>query len=116
MAKQIIAVTLIIFFAAVGMQATAQDPNNVPAAAANIAPAAAAAGLNITNADDVIGALKGAAADGAPIGGPIPEGVFKNLGPAAAGPPKDFAASLGAATAATGALAAAGIVGSFFFY
>ncbi|XP_057811081.1 uncharacterized protein LOC131025366 [Salvia miltiorrhiza] len=114
MAKQqiIVVVAFVTFFAAVGMQATAQEPN-IPAAAANIAPAAAAAGVD-PNA--VVGALNNAAKDAAPVGGPIPEGVFKNLAPPAGGSPAGGASALGTNAAAAGAAVAAGVVGSFFFY
>lgn len=109
MAKQIIVLAFIIFFAAVGMASAQENNHDVPAAAANLAPAAAAAGLNIANASQLIGALQGA-------GGPIPEGVFKNLAPGSNQPEAKSGAAAFEATAAAGTIAAAGVVGSFFFF
>ncbi|XP_042009856.1 integumentary mucin C.1-like [Salvia splendens] len=108
--QQVIVVALMFFFAAV---AIAEEPS-IPAAAVDIAPATAAAGLD---PNSVIGALSGAAADAAPIGGPVPQGVFKSLPPSAAGgSPTAGAAAVGTNAAAAVVVAAgAGIVGSFYF-
>ncbi|KAL6505469.1 hypothetical protein OROHE_022848 [Orobanche hederae] len=135
MAKKNIVNFALIFFAAVGMAAAnaaapslapaakAAAPSLVPAAKAaapSLAPSAAATGglaegPNGEYSDGTIGTISGGTAyDAAPIGGPVPDGVFPDLTPATAPTPASGTTTL-KVTAVAGAICAAGFVGSLFF-
>ncbi|KAL8052688.1 hypothetical protein ABFX02_05G022000 [Erythranthe guttata] len=108
MARQIIIVAL-IFFAVVGMASAAASPPTTTPSTDVVVEAPTG------NGDDgsVIGTISGGGAtDAAPVGGPVPDGVFPDLTPAPA--PMSGAAALPISTVA-GAVAAASFVGAFFF-
>ncbi|KAG8383260.1 hypothetical protein BUALT_Bualt05G0165900 [Buddleja alternifolia] len=88
--------------------ATASAPSSAPTAS-HTTPTPAGSPVALDN--NVIGTISGSAIDAAPVGGPVPDGAFSDLVPA---PAPSGAAALGATTVA-GAVAAAGVVGSFFF-
>ncbi|KAL6543616.1 hypothetical protein OROGR_010113 [Orobanche gracilis] len=100
--------------------AKAAAPSLAPDAkvpAPSLAPAAAATGglaegPNGEYSDGTIGTISGTAYDAAPIGGPVPDGVFPDLTPAPA--PASGTTAL-KVTAVAGAICAAGFVGSLFF-
>ncbi|KAI3452640.1 hypothetical protein Pfo_009304 [Paulownia fortunei] len=112
MAKQIVVLAL-MFFAAVGMASSIAPTTST---SPSLAPTTGGLAEG-PNGDDgsTIGTISGGSAfDAAPVGGPVPNGVFPDLTPAPAPAPANGAAALEVTTVA-GAIAAAGVVGSFFF-
>ena len=103
MGKQIVILGLIML-AAVGMAAAAD-----PAIPSALPPTSG----EDQGGDHVIGSITGGpATDAAPVGGPVPENAFPNL-PAAPSPASG--AAVVEVTTVAGAIAAVGVVGSFFF-
>ncbi|PHT68565.1 hypothetical protein T459_28052 [Capsicum annuum] len=70
MARQIVALALIIFVVSFRM---ASAISNAPASSSSVA------GSPVDNS--VIGTLDGTVGGAAPVGGPVPEGAFANLSP-----------------------------------
>ncbi|KAL3644470.1 hypothetical protein CASFOL_009650 [Castilleja foliolosa] len=123
MANQIIVIALILV-AAVGMaSASTAAPSLAPAAASGSTGNSLSEGPTVSNialpegptgesTDNTIGTISGggSASDAAPVGGPVPNGVFEDLTPSN----EPAAPANGATALEVSVVAAAGVIGSMF--
>ncbi|KAL3636427.1 hypothetical protein CASFOL_020974 [Castilleja foliolosa] len=109
MANQIIVIAL-IFMATVGIASASTAAPSLAPAAASGSGNRISEGPTGESTDTTIGTISGGntATDAAPVGGPVPDGVFEDLAPSVGPAPANGATALGVAVVS----AAAGVIGS----